>query len=140
MTEEFQAIDTMEKKLFGDLKGEAGEPDFLPSHPLDAVIEGPGCHMTEERIKAWALLMLKDETDSGVYATDSRAVFDFLHDQDAYEKKFFTLTDIPVRQKENDTVKSFKEKLMLFLETAFTKPPILRPFTMHTRVPEKTAG
>ena len=87
MTEEFQAIDTMEKKLFGDLKGEAGEPDFLPSHPLDAVIEDPGCHMTEERIKAWALLMLKDETDSGVYATDSRAVFDFLHDQDAYEKK-----------------------------------------------------
>ena len=55
------------------------------------------------------------------------------------KKKFFTLTDIPVRQKENDTVKSFKEKLMLFLEQLSQNPD---PPSIYDAPPGtgKTAG
>jgi len=73
-------IDAMETNFLKDLKG---EEDDIQSRTLThraVEIKDPGRYMTEERLAAWASLILKDPRDFGLFITTSRAVVEHMVD------------------------------------------------------------
>ncbi len=72
----------MEKRLIGNIKGE--QPDIASI--IHDEKEDIGSFMTEQRIVAWAQLFLNDEElgkeKKMLFATDSRAIFDYLKGDD----------------------------------------------------------
>ena len=79
--EGLERVSRRERELFeglwGPAEGDRREPS--PAAALPAV-EDPGARMTSERIGAWTWLLREDPEPTGLFITDSRAVFDRVMD------------------------------------------------------------
>jgi hypothetical protein len=76
------SIEKIEQDLYDRLKGEPEDIRRLQLTGGMDVHTDPGAHMTEERIRSWALMFLRDTGVFDVFVTDSRAVLNVLIDGD----------------------------------------------------------
>ena len=95
------SFEKMEQNLLKNLRGEDFDEIGIKNDAFRFLREDAGIYMTAERIKAWTRLMLHDSESSGLFITDSRAVFEHISGSaaDAEKVQLFHIDDIPV----NDT-------------------------------------
>jgi hypothetical protein len=69
-----RAVDRMEKNMFEQILGEGSEAIETPARRKSRDHEDSGGIMTTERLAAWSILLNADQSDTGIFVTDSAAV------------------------------------------------------------------
>jgi hypothetical protein len=110
LLKDMAAQEKMEQALYDRIKGEPGDLGRLFHPPAKSAEEDPGNAMTEQRLRAWSVLLLHDPAPPGVFVTDSPAVMDYLESHGARMEIIFSAENLLVRQDE-DTVRGFRKEL-----------------------------
>ncbi len=111
LLKDMAAQEKMEQSLYDRIKGEPGDLNRLFLRLTKTVDEDPGNAMTEQRLRAWVVLLLHHPSPPGVFVTDSAAVMDYLESHGARMEIVFSIKGLLVRQGEDVAVRGFKREL-----------------------------
>ncbi len=116
------AFETKEREMMNALKGE-DEFDLAefetesPRSETSLPGDDPGSYMTAERISAWFRLMQQDPEPSGIFITDSRAVFDYLIERIPDAETVLCLEHIPFcKDRSDEKFQSWQNNLKKYLD------------------------
>jgi hypothetical protein len=135
LLQDLMDIDAMEEDFMKDLKGEDDDDQVRTIARTVSGKEDPGLYMTNERIEAWASLMLKDPQDYGMFITSSRAVLEHILDIVPETKQVIRFDAVPLGVDEDEAWVKWRNDFMKSLEMLATHP---RPDAMDgmTNPPE----
>ncbi|OQX26325.1 MAG: hypothetical protein BWK80_11060 [Desulfobacteraceae bacterium IS3] len=111
------SFEKMEQNLMKNLRGEDFDEIGIKNDAFRFLREDAGIYMTAERIKAWTRLMLHDSESSGLFITDSRAVFEHIGESAADAEKVFYFKEIAT-----DDAGGTRENLEQYLDMLVKNP------------------
>ncbi len=133
---ELKSHEGREKSLFKALLGEDDNVVFNENKEKQKEpFEDQGAYMTGERIKFWSRLMIHDDNDSGIYITNSRAVFDHVIDTLPDAEEICRFEAIP--RVDSDDNNAWQSDLKAYIDEAVSSS---QPASIEKPVYDQTAG
>lgn len=114
---DLESYQKMEQNLMKNLRGEDFDEIGIRNDAFRFLREDTGIYMTAERIKSWTRLMVCDPESSGLFITDSRAVFEHISEMAADAEKVFYLDEIQIYDAEQT-----RENLEQYLDMLVKSP------------------
>lgn len=121
MNTDLATFEKMEQNLLKNLRGEDFDEIGIENDAFRFLREDAGSYMTAERINAWTRLMLHDPESSGLFITDSRAVFEHVRDFVSDAEKVFHI-DATALSEGVQTGESRLESLEQYLDMLIKNP------------------
>lgn len=119
---ELMDIEAMEEDFMKDLKGEDDDDQTRAIVRMVLEKDDPGHYMTQERLKAWTLLMHQDSEVSGLFVTGSRAVVEHIIDIVPETEKVIRFDAVPMGVDDDAALVKWRNEFMESLETLATRP------------------
>jgi hypothetical protein len=124
LLEAMASQEKMEQTLYDRIKGEPGDVERLFPALTQNADEDPGNTMTEERIKAWSVVLLHDSSPPGVFVTDSPAVMNYLESRGPRLTPVFSIDGLLTGQDKNEAMRKFKRELADVLDQCAAGPAL----------------
>jgi hypothetical protein len=104
--------DRLSRDLLKEISGE--RENGLPVTPLNAEIriEDPTEYMTPDRLQAWLRLFMIDPVDSGLFVTNSPAVFNHVIENLAAAQKVIQFEGLPVTNTKDDCASIWRDSFL----------------------------
>ena len=119
LNKDIELFEDFQENMMKNLKGE--EPPEKTTSKIGAgdkraASDDPGSYMTIERLEAWNYLFQQDLEISGLFITNSRAVFGHLIDKFSEAEKVLELDSVPQLEINADKIEILRENLTKHLE------------------------